>query len=370
MAEDGFLGIDAGGGRWQPLDNDEEGGPPRARATRADEAYQREPIGPPTGITASVQGDAILRTLLPLPLRTMIFAWPYLIGVVFLANLIILFVLHQVWGQGHAFRMNRIDPANESFCQRPYDWYRNGDISLLVPLIALPEALRLRRFCLHASEQTFSAPLADLYSSISLLTPESWQRTLVLNAGRCALAIGACVATYVAVMLPILLSSSMLHYPARLARLEPYKDECGSDWWFGQVPDIFLVSFDLPVVALIFVPYFVVLHAAEGVRLAIHAYAAEFEMRVSPVNRDDSAMAETVRKHQALELLLEHAQVVLEPALRWLLLFLGGSALAILTWSWMEYSRDAPHHSLGLFFTALALFLTMVGPLTVCLSWL
>jgi hypothetical protein len=104
-----------------------------------------------------------------------------------------------------------------------------------------------------------------------------------------------CMAAYVGVMLPLMLSSSMLHYPQRVARVDAYADECGSDWWFGQIPDIFLVSFDLPVVALIFVPYFVVLHAAEGVRLAIQAYAAEFEMRLTPLHRDENTVAETVR---------------------------------------------------------------------------
>lgn len=104
-----------------------------------------------------------------------------------------------------------------------------------MPLLALPEALRLRRFCLHDSDKTFSAPLADLYSSISLLTPESWQRTLALSAGRCALAIFGSIGAYVAVLLPTMLSSHLLHYPNRLGRIEPYKEQCGSDWWFGQV---------------------------------------------------------------------------------------------------------------------------------------
>mmetsp|Transcript_18844 Transcript_18844/g.48049 ORF Transcript_18844/g.48049 Transcript_18844/m.48049 type:complete len:538 (-) Transcript_18844:580-2193(-) len=364
MSGDGFLGMSAGdesaGGRWQPLGADEEG-TPRARASRVrEEEGMREPMGPPSGVTASVQGDAILRTLLPLPLRMMIFVWPYLIGVVLVANVLMIFVLHQVWGQGHAYKMNIVDPANAAFCMREYDWYRNGDFMILIPLLALPEALRLRRFCLHTTDNTFSAPLADLYSSISLLTPESWQRTLLLNAGRCALAIGGTIAIYVSIMLPVMLSSHLMHYPARLARIEPYKDECGSDWWFGQVPDIFLLSFDLPVAALIFVPYFVVLHAAEGVRLALHAYAAEFEMRVSPANRDEGAMGETVRKHQALELLLEHAGIVLEPAMRWILIFGLGTVLAIVTCSWMEFSQHNEHHSVALFFIAFALSLGLL----------
>jgi len=45
----------------------------------------------------------------------------------------------------------------------------------------------------------------------------------------------------------------------------------------------------------VFVPYFVVLHAAEGVRLALHAYTDEFEMRLSPVQRDETTVSETVR---------------------------------------------------------------------------
>ncbi|KAG8460167.1 hypothetical protein KFE25_014312 [Diacronema lutheri] len=360
MPSDGFLGLEEdGGGRWHPLGHDEEARP-RGTRTREDSDATREPIGPPSGVNASVQGDAILRALLPAPLRLMIQLWPYLIGVVLFATLIIVFVLHQVWGQGHAFQMNVIDPANAAFCAKDYDWYRNGDVAILVPLLALPEALRLRRFCLHASDATFSAPLADLYSSISLLTPESWQRTLLLNAGRCALAIGGCIAAYIAVLLPTMLSSHLLHYPNRLARIEPYKQECGSDWWFGQVPDIFLVAFNMPVVALIFVPYFVVLHAAEGVRLALHAYTAEFEARVTPAQRDESAMGETVRKHQALELLLEHAAIVLEPALRWILLCGLGALLATVTWAWMQFAVGDPHRSLVVFAIALALALALL----------
>lgn len=124
VSGDGFLGMsdqEEGGGRWQPLEGDEEG-PSGTRARRAREEEMREPLGPPSGVNASVQGDAILRMLLPKPLRMMIQLWPYVIGVVLFANLIIVFVLHQVWGQGHAFKMNVIDPANAAFCAVPYDW--------------------------------------------------------------------------------------------------------------------------------------------------------------------------------------------------------------------------------------------------------
>jgi hypothetical protein len=174
--DDGFL-TSGTAGRWQPLSDDEDGRAPRPRGSRAPDDPTLEPIGPPLGISASVQGDAILRALLPMPLRVMIKAWPYVIGLVLVANLLIIFVLHRIWGDGNAFKMNQIDLANAGFCAKPYDLWGNGDISILVPLIALPEALRLRRFCLHASDSTFSAPLADLYSSISLFTPHSWQTT-------------------------------------------------------------------------------------------------------------------------------------------------------------------------------------------------
>lgn len=126
------------------------------------------------------------------------------------------------------------------------------------------------------------------------------------------------------------------------------------------MPDIFLVSFDLPVVALVFVPYFVVLHAAEGVRLALAAYAAEFEARAAAAQRDEAAMGETVRRHQALELLLEHASLVLEPALRWMLLFGCGAMLATLTWAGVEFSVGDAHRSLGLFALSLLLGLAML----------
>lgn len=118
---DGFLGLEEeGGGRWQAIGD--EDGAPGARPRRGDDPALREPIGPPSGVNASVQGDAILRALLPAPLRLMIQTWPYLIGAVLFANLMIVFVLHRVWGQGHAFKMNVIDPANAAFCAKPYDW--------------------------------------------------------------------------------------------------------------------------------------------------------------------------------------------------------------------------------------------------------
>jgi len=250
---DGMLGADVthtrGGGRWQPLSEDEEYSHKISmrptRSQRPDEEF--EAIGPPLGVSAAVQGDIVLRALIPAPLRATIALWPYVTGIVLVANVLIVIVLHRIWGDGNAFKMNVIDPANAAFCAKPYDLYRSGDVSILVPLLALPEALRLRRFCLHATDGTFSAPLADLYSSISLFTPQSWQATLAVSASRCALGIACSVCAFVMLVVPAMLSSSMLHYPARLARIAPYTDACGSDWWFGQVPDIFLVALDLPV---------------------------------------------------------------------------------------------------------------------------
>jgi len=367
---DGFLGLDqgnSGSGRFQPVGSSENyadaegGGPNLLRPDNEDSsAVFSEPIGPPQGVTASVQGDHILRALLPLPIRVMVQIWPYVVTVALFGSVVIIFVLHNIWGSGHAYKRNVIEPANQEFCSKPYDWYRNGDVTILIPLIALPEVLRLRRFCLHSNAQTFSAPLADLYSSVSLLTPESWQRSLYTSAKRCAFATLACIAAFIASAIPVLLSSSLLHYPNRLQRLKGLGAECGTDWWFGQVPDIFLVCINLPIAALIFVPYFVILHGAEGVRLSLQAYAAEFELRVSQDPGDETAMAETVKKHQALELLLEHAQVVLEPALRWLLLFGTAMVLALLTYAWMELSAEEPAHSLALFLTAMVFTLTMV----------
>lgn len=109
--DDGMLGST----RWQPLSDDEEGRRP-ARSQRPDE--ELEPIGPPLGVSAAVQGDAILRALLPMPLRTMIFLWPYLIGVVLVANCLIVYILHQIWGEGNAYRMNGAYSYSHVFMHR------------------------------------------------------------------------------------------------------------------------------------------------------------------------------------------------------------------------------------------------------------